>query len=187
MDTGPVPRYELTGAPATDLGRYWSAIQLVVSLLLALVVWSIIWSPIFVLIALGSIYGLLHRAKPGWYVELREDGVLVNMLTANRIQYRDIRSADFFVYYLGEPLRAMVNASNSLGRLFGGRSPMFGKKGEVDRARVRLGFRCWRWFYVPFPPFLFPSHGVLLWVDDAPGFLRELQDRISRDPSGPSA
>src|SRR4030042_5425843 len=79
MDRLPIRRYELTGAPATELGRYWSAIQLVVSVVLALVVWSVVWSPIFVVIALGSVFGLLRRAKPGFFVELHDDGIVVNM------------------------------------------------------------------------------------------------------------
>jgi len=179
MGRQPIRRYEFRGVAPTQLGRYMSGSSLILSLFLALVVWSVVWSPVFLLFALGGLYGLLRRAKPGWYAELQEDGILVNMLTANKIRYRDIRSAGFFVYHLGEFLRAVANASISLGRLFGGTSPMFGKFGEVDRERIKLEFGRWRWFYVPFPPFLFPSRAVLLWVEDAPGLLTELQKRLS--------
>jgi len=179
MDRLPIRRYELTGAPATELGRYWSAIQLVVSVFLALVVWSVVWSPIFVVIALGSVFGLLRRAKPGFFVELQDDGIVVNMLTASKIRYRDIRRADFHVYRYWAFVRTVANASIALGRLFGGTSPMIGRAGEVDRDSVELRFVRLRWNYVPFPPFVIASRGVLMRVEDAPGLLRELRNRLA--------
>jgi len=186
MDAQPIRRYAFRGVAPTQLGRYASAFSLILSVFLALIVWSVVWSPFFALLGVGGLYGILRPAQPGWYVELQEDGILVNMLTTSKIQYRDIRNADFFVYHLGEFLRAAANASISLGRLFGGTSPMFGKLGEVDRERIKLEFGRWRWFYVPFPPFLFPSRAVLLWVEDASGLLGEVQSRLSQRPSGPS-
>ena len=179
MRRKPIRRYELTGLPRTELGRYSGAFFLILFLSLALIVRSIVWSPIFVLFALGGLYGHLHRAKPGWCVELQEDGILVNMVVACKIPYRDIRSADFFVYRLGESLRTVANASIAFGRLFGGTSPMFGKFGEVDRDSVALRFGRWRWSYAPFPPFLIPSRAVRLRVEDASGLLTELQKRLS--------
>ena len=179
MDRLQIRRYELTGAPATDLRRYWSGIQLVVSLFLALVVWSVVWSPIFVLIALASLYGLLRRAKPGWYVELQEDGVLVNMVVAWKVPYRDIRGADFYVYRDREFVRAMGNAFIALGRSFGGHYPPIEKFGEVDRDSVELRFVHMLWAYMPFPPFLIPIRHPRLRVENAPGLLTELQSRLS--------
>ncbi len=183
MDRRPIRRHAFRGVAWTQRGRYAGAFTLVLSLFLAATAWSIVLSPIFVLFALGGLYRLLRPAKPGWYVELQEDVILVNKLTTNTIRYRDIRNAGFFVYRLRGFTRTLANASNALGRLFGGTSPIFGKFGEVDRERIQLRLRRWRWFYVPFPPFLFPSRGVLLWVEDASGLLAELQARL---PGGPS-
>jgi hypothetical protein len=184
MGLQPIRRYELTGAPATELGRYWSAIQLVVSLFLALIVWSIVWSPILVLIAVGSLYGLLRRAKPGFYVELQDDGILVNMAVARKIPYRDIRSAGFYVYRDREFVRTVGNAFIALGRSFGGHLPPIEKFGEVDRDSVELRFVHMLWAYIPFPPFLIPIRAPRLRVEDAPGLLKELHKRLPHDPSG---
>ena len=187
MDRLPIRRYELTGAPATELGRYWSAIQLVVSVFLALVVWSVVWSPIFVVIALGSVFGLLRRAKPGFFVELHDDGIVVNMAVAWKIPYRDIRSADFYVYRDREFVRAIGNAFIALGRSFGGHYPPIEKFGEVDHDSVELRFVHVLWAYIPFPPFLIPIRHPRLRVEDAPGLLRELRNRLAdggRQPAG---
>jgi hypothetical protein len=177
----------LTGAPATDLGRYWSAIQLVVSLFLALVIWSVVWSPIFVLIALGSFYGLLRRAKPGFYVELQDDGTLINMAVTWKIAYRDIRGADFYVYRVREFVRAVGNVIISIGRPFGGHYPPIEKFGEIDHDSVELRFVHVLWAYIPFPPFLIPIRSPRLRVEDAPGLLKELHERLPRGASDPSS
>jgi hypothetical protein len=56
---------------------------------------------------------------------------------------------------------------------------MIGRAGEVDRDSVELRFVRLRWNYVPFPPFVIASRGVLMRVEDAPGLLRELRNRLA--------
>ena len=63
------PRYNFMVPAPVQLGRYWSAFLLISSLLLAWVAQSIVWSPILVLFAIGGVFGLLHPAEAGWYVD----------------------------------------------------------------------------------------------------------------------
>src|SRR5437870_781205 len=115
-------RYEFMVPAPVQLGRYWSAFLVISSLLLAWVAQSLVWSPILALFALGGVYGLLRPAEPGWYVELQDDGIIVNMVTRRKIAYRDISSAGPFVYRHSALVRFLANASIAFGRLFGGQS-----------------------------------------------------------------
>jgi len=172
------PRYNFMVPAPVQLGRYWSAFLLISSLLLAWVAQSIVWSPILVLFAIGGVFGLLHPAEAGWYVEVRDDGIVVNMLTRRKIAYRDISIAGPYVYRHNALVRSLANASIAFGRLFGGQSTYIRAAGEVDEGSAELRFTHVLWAYIPFPPFLLPSSSLWLKVDNPSGLLAELDGRL---------
>ena len=171
-------RYEFMVPAPVQLGRYWSAFLVGSSMMLALLVHSVIWSPILVLFATGGVFGLLRPAEPGWYVELRDDGVIVNMLTRRKIAYSDISTAGFYVYRHNAVVRSLANASIAFGRLFGGQSTYLRRAGEIDRDSAELRFGRVLWVYLPFPPFLLPSRSLWLKVENPSRLLSELDGRL---------
>jgi hypothetical protein len=111
-------------------------------------------------------------------VEPRSDYVVINMLIRRKIAYRDIASADFEVYSQPALVRIVANTCIAFGRLFGGRSPMIGKPGEVNRDVVRLRFARTLWAYLPLPPFIIPTRSAWLRVDDASGLRSDIRQRL---------
>jgi hypothetical protein len=186
MDAQPIRRYAFRGVAPTRLGRLWAGFGVVWSPFLAVLLWPSVWSPMWALIGLISLYDLLRRAEPRWYVELQDSAILVKTLGVRKIRYRDIRSAGFYVYRYGTLARVALNADIAFFRLLGQRARAVGTDGEVARDTVELNFGCWRLLCVLFPPFLFPYRALRFRVEDASGLLAELQGRLSHSPSGPS-
>jgi hypothetical protein len=175
-----IRRYAFRDVAPTKLGRLWAGIGIVLLPLVAVLLWPSLLSPIFVLAALVNLYSLLRRAEPGWYVEVRDDGILVKTLGAHKLSYRDIRSAAFRVYRYGTLVRVAANANIAFFRLLGQRLRPVGKESEVARDTVELKFGRWRLLCTPFPPFLFPYRALRFRVKDAPSLLKEIQDSLSR-------
>jgi hypothetical protein len=103
------------------------------------------------------------------------------MVTRRKIAYRDISSADPFVYRHNALVRFLANASIAFGRLFGGQSTYIRTAGEVDEGSAELHFTHVLWAYIPFPPFLLPNRFLWLKLDNPSGLLAELDRRL---PSG---
>ncbi len=173
-------RYYFSGIAVTPSRRAVSAFLIVLNVfLMALsrIVWGYV---VFGLFSLGGLHGLLRPSQPGLFVELQNDHLLVNaLILRRRIYYRDIASADFYVYRQGDWVRGVLNSAMAFSRIFGGLPPTAAKPGEVDREIVELKYTRTRWVWFPFPPFVLPRSSSAFRVDDPASFRDELRRRLS--------
>jgi len=160
------------------INRYWSVFLLAGSLVAMAVFRSTATFIIFGVSALGGAYGILRRPGPGFFVELRNNHLIINALTRMRIDYDDIAFADFRTYRAGEILRSLQNLAIGLSRVFGGQFPFEAKAGEVDETSVELKFTKVKWMQFPLPPFLLPRRHWILYVNDAAALRSELRRRL---------
>jgi len=171
-------RYYFAGIAVTPLNRYWSAFLIVLNVFLMALVRTVYAYVIFGLFALGGLYGLTRPAKPGFFVELWRERLLINALTSHSVACRDIASADLYVHKNGAAVRRILNFSVWLSRLFGGQERYVGEPGEVDEDTVEVKFAKTLWMYMPFPPFILPRRSWRLRVEDAASLRDEINRRL---------
>ncbi len=164
-----------------SINRLWGLILLAGSLAAMAILRSPLALVIFGISALIGAYGIVRPARPGFFVELDVDHLIINVLAPVKIPYDDIASADFYRHKEGEFVRALQNFAIALSRPFGGQFPYVGKPGEVDSRVVELKFKGWKWLHFVFPPLRLPRRSWLLAIgDDALSLRSDLLERLSQ-------
>jgi hypothetical protein len=181
-------RYYFTGLKVTDYARFLSAVLIVSSLVIMLVLRTAVGYAIFGLSAAAGAYGIFRRPRPGFYVELNDDCLAMKVLFKRRIPYPDIESAAFYKNEYGEIRQALEKFAVRWNHLFGGQFEEVIPRGQTDPRTLVLRFRRTHWAIILFPPFLLPMRAWKLLPmahEDAASLRAEIARRIPPDPIDP--
>jgi hypothetical protein len=176
-------RYYILGAGQTGptvVSQIWAGGLIVISLLVAILSghWLVyILSSVFILIGLFSLF---RPARPGLFVELQDDRLVINVLTRTKISYYDIESVSHPASNFGELRRRLENAAVAWNRFFGGGFQKFPGRGEAIMHSARLELRTRIWAVRPIPPFIVSRRSWILNLEDADNFIAELTAHLSR-------
>jgi hypothetical protein len=158
-----------------------SAILLVAAVLLALADQSAV--ALAVAAGLGLFGAISYRLRrdqvEGFYAELGERALKIQLLVSTSVSYEDIQAVEPRRYSMSEPKRRIVNLILSSGNIAGSNWSLEGRKGEIDPGGVVLLFKRSVWFSVLYPPFRIPVKKFELKVGDASSFVRDLADRLA--------
>ena len=175
----PYDRYYFIGARVTGANRYWSAFLVASNLVLIAVFRTPPAFAMFGIFALGGVYGLLRPAQAGLFVELRDEELIVNVLTRRVVRYEELDSAHFLRYKERDFFQGILGAANMLGRFFGGSAPKM-KPGEVDENIVLVDYKRPRWVYFPLPPFIWYHKSLYLRVERAKSLMAAINVHIAK-------
>jgi hypothetical protein len=136
----------------------------------------LILASIFAIVGLVS---LLRPGRPGLYVELRDDSLIVKLLVATRVPFSSIARVEHPIATHGTLMRAITNGAVAMNRIAGGDYPWARPRGEMDTTTCRLLFRKVVWVPVVIPPLFIPRRSWSLTVEDAESLKAEIEKRIT--------
>lgn len=135
--------------------------------------------------ALIGLYALFRdrEKRPGSFVELQEDYLLLNLLTEVKIPYGNIATAENPKFTQGPIGQWVGNAVVAWNHLFGGDFPRVGAKGEVNTSVLVIRLKKYTWSFIPFPPFMVPKRRWRLMIDGAESLRAELLEKLANNSS----
>ena len=171
-------RFAFLGYPPPLPTRAGAAALLGLAVFVQILLDSTIGIVIAVMVAVPAVFMLVRPARPGFYIEVSDQHLVVNVLIRNRIEFRDISSVGSHTPRYSRLWMNVENASIGFGRLFGGSLPYKSAPGEPDDRSVEVRLRKRVLIFMPFPPFIWPKTSWLFRVEDAPRLRALIQSKL---------